>query len=550
MTNIMNTTRDPDGPSWARCQYLCNMEFKNILRVTPSPAGPGLLAWTGRAVFCLLIWLWASIVLAADPFLVAKPFGPSSTGFDPAKGSNGWYASESGIIETLFVLDTEMTLQPWLARGETNLSPLTWEIRIRDNVFFHNHAPLTAQAVKKSIERLIDEKSTGFNKRIQGLLDIKSIKVTGSLSLTVETRHPNAAFIYNLTSPETAIVDLSQKRLAGTGPFQLEKVVPNEKVVVNAFPGYWGGKPKLERAELFVIKNPVSRMLAFESGKIDMATNFPELDAVRLMKEGRARIEHRPTARLCFFFVRVKDGPLADPLIRKALNFAIDRDQLLASVLGGIGGTVGGSVFPKVLPWCNTSLRPYAYDPQRAVSLLELAGAKDLDGDGIREKDGRPLRLEMWTYETRAALKPTLELITSQLARVGIDSRIRVTKKGSPINQAMRQGRVHLNLQMWNTAPQGDPDAFLSDVFMTGARSNVMGYANPELDRLLREARTCFDPEKRFRLYNQIQQMIYEESPVIVLFHKSLVTAMTGRVRGYKIHPAEKYLLTHMIYRE
>ena len=525
------------------------MAFKKI---KPFPARPGLFhgARPGRALFCLALCLWASVCLAADPFLVAKPFGPSGSGLDPAKGDNGWYASESGIIETLFVLDTDMKLKPWLAQGFTHLSPLAWEIRIRDDILFHSRAPLTAQAVKMSIARLIDEKSNGFNKRIQSLLDIKSIRATESHTLTVETRHPNAGLIYNLTSPETAIVDLSGKTLAGTGPFRLEAVVPNEKVVVRAFAGYWGGKPGLEQAELIVIKNPVSRMLAFESEKIDMATNFPELDAVRLIKEGRGRIECGPTARLCFFFVRVKDGPLADPRVRKALNFAIDRNQILESVMGGIGGTIEGSVLPGVLPWCNRSLSAYAHDPEKAISLLEAAGARDLDGDGIREKDGRPLRLEMWTYETRAALKPTLELIKSQLARVGIDAGIRVTKKGSPINQAMRQGRVHLNLQMWNTAPQGDPDAFLSDVFMTGARSNFMGYANPQLDRLLKEARACFDPAGRSQLYNQAQQIIYEDNPVIVLFSKSLVTAMSDRVRGYRIHPAEKYLLTHMIRRE
>ena len=503
---------------------------------------------------CLALWLWAaSLAVAADPFTVAKPFGPSGTDLDPAKGSNGWYASEAGITETLFALDFDMKLIPWLALGATHVSPVSWEVRLRDNVFFHTQAPVTAQAVKISLERLIDERSNGFNKRIQGLLDIKEIRVADRHTLVFETRHPNAGFIYNLTSPETGIVDLSGKGLAGTGPFQLKKVVPNEKVVVTAFKEYWGGTPKLAQAELFVIKNPVSRMLAYESGKIDMAVNFPELDALRLMKQGKTgktSVKYLPTARLCFFFVRVKDGPLADPLIRKALNFAIDREQILNSVLGGIGGAVGASIFPDVMPWCNKGLFPYAHDPQKACGLLESAGVRDNNQDGIREKDGKPLCLEMWTYEARAALKPTLELIRSQLARVGIHARIRVTKKGSPINQAMRQGRVHLNLQMWNTAPQGDPDAFLSDVFMTNARSNVMGYANPKLDRLVTDARTCFDPAQRAVLYNQVQQMIFDESPVIVLFHKSMVTAVSDRVQGYRIHPAEKYLLTHTIDKE
>ena len=521
------------------------------LNIKPFPARTGLFyqVWPGRAVFfCLILCLAASIALAADPLIIAKPFGPSGTVLDPAKASNGWYASESGITETLFVIDVNMQLQPWLASGFQNISPLIWEIQIRDNVFLHNHEPLIALGVKQSLERLIDERSAGFNKRIQGLLDIESMEVTGAHTLVVKTYHPNAAFLYNLTSPETGIVDMAGDRFAATGPFQLEKIVPNEKTVVTAFPEYWGGKPKLARAELFVIKNPVSRMLAFESGKIDICTNFPERDAVRLMaKKGRSRIQTLSTARLCFFFVRVKDGPLADPLIRNALNFAIDREQILTSVLGGVGGTMATSVFPAILPWCNTRLVPHGHDLEKAVALLEKAGALDRDRDGIREKDGKPLCLEMWTYETRAALKPTLELIKSQLLRVGIDARIRVTKKGSPINQAMRQGRVHLNLQMWNSAPQGDPDAFLSDLFVTGARSNFMGYSNPELDKLIRKARACFDAAERVRMYNRIQEIIYKENSVIVLFHKSMVTALSDRVRNYQIHPAEKYLLTQKI---
>nr|WP_321398792.1 ABC transporter substrate-binding protein [uncultured Desulfobacter sp.] len=525
-----------------------------VLYTAHSPAGPGVSARPGRAVFCLvfclIFCLGSTTAFAAEPFTVAKPFGPADTHLDPAKGSNGWYASESGITETLFALDFDMTLIPRLARGFKNLSPVSWQIQLRNDVVFHNDLPMTAQAVQTSLEGLIDEKSDRFNKRIQGLLDINTISIKDPQTLTIETRHPNAGFIYNLTSPETAIIDLSGNTLAGTGPFQLKAVVPNEKTVVTAFHKYWNGAPKLAQAELYVIKSPVSRMLAFESGKIDIATNFPELDALRLMKNRngvKAQIIHQPTARLCFFFVRVKDGPLADPKLRNALNYAIDRNQIVASVLGGIGAEIGDSVFPKIMPWCNTALSTYAYAPEKAAALLDAAGAKDLDGDGIREINGKPLHLEMWTYETRAALKPTLELIKAQLLKVGIDTGIRVTQKGSPINQAMRQGRVHLNLQMWNTAPQGDPDAFLSDVFMTHARSNFMGYANPKLDQLLRAAKTCFDQQERTKLYNQAQQIIHDDNPVIVLFHKSMVTAMSNRVLGYRIHPAEKYLLTQSI---
>ena len=106
----------------------------------------------------------------------------------------------------------------------------------------------------------------------------------------------------------------------------------------------------------------------------------------------------------------------------------------------------------------------------------------------ILEIKGIPLILNAWTYEGRPALiKPTLELVREQLARVGIALSLKITKKGSPINRAMQKGYVHLNLQMWNTALQGDPDYFISRVFTSGQASNFMGYQNPELERLAKK---------------------------------------------------------------
>lgn len=262
------------------------------------------------------------------------------------------------------------------------------------------------------------------------------------------------------------------------------------------------------------------------------------------------KIHHSPTARLCFFFVRVADGPLADPRIRKAVNYSIDRREIVDAVLAGIGGEAGVSIFPNVLPWSNRGLKPYPYDPEKASRILADAGAIDNDGDGIRELNGRPVVLNMWTYEGRASLKPTLELVRSQLKRAGISSRIRVTRKGSPINQAMKKGEVHLNLQMWNAAPQGDPDYFISMVFTKNAGSNFMGYHNPELDELARKGKTTFDQKERKKIYDRIQEIIYEESPVIVLFHKSMVTAVNDDVENFRIHPAEKYILTHRLSRK
>ena len=403
---------------------------------------------------------------------------------------------------------------------------------------------MNADAVKWSIERIIDEKSAVFNKRIQDLLDIDSIAVADKNTVVFKTKNPNPALIYDLTSPGTGIISpkSTEEKFFGTGPFVLDETVPDEQMVLSGFDRYWGGKPGLSKAVLKVIKDPVSRMLAFESGQIDIAVNFPEHDAKRLMDRKDVRIYHKPTGRICFFFVRVADGPLADRRVRDALNLAIDREEIVNAVLAGIGGVQGISVFPETLPWCHKGLKPFVHDPDKARKLLAEAGAAD--GDGILELGGSPLVLNMWTYEGRASLKPTLELVQMQLSKVGIGAKLRVTRKGSPINEAMQKGEVHLNLQMWNAVPQGDPDYFISNIFTSDDGFNYMGYGNSELDDLAAKAKTVFDFAERKKIYDRIQEIVREESPVIVLFQKSMIAAVKDSVQSFEIHPAEKYLMT------
>ncbi len=500
----------------------------------------------------LFMPLFACAQDLSNELIIAMPFGPSVKNVDPAQGYNGWYTNEAGVTETLFVLDFNLNLAPWLAESYKNITPLTWEIKLKKGLRFHDNSSFDATAVKWTFDRIIDKKSRVFNKRLHGLLGIKKITVFDENTILFETNRPNASFLYNLTSPGTGIISLKSKKgnICGTGPFMLKKVIPNEQVIVTGFTEYWGGKPKLAGAHLKIVRNPATRMLAFEAGQVDIAASFPETDANRIKSRKGVKIVTKPTTRLCFFFVRVADGPLADPVIRKAVNYAINRDEIVNAVLAGIGGEVGASIFPQILPWSNKDLKPYPYDPVLASKLLAEAGAVDKNKDGILEINGCPLILNAWTYEGRAALKPTLELVREQLSVVGIALNLKVVKKGSAINMAMKKGYVHLNLQMWNTALQGDPDYFISQVFTSGQTSNFMGYKNPDLDRLAKKGKNTFDFKERKRIYNRIQKIIYDDCPVIVLFHKFMVSAVYDHVENYRIHPAEKYLMTREINRK
>jgi peptide/nickel transport system substrate-binding protein len=503
--------------------------------------------------FCFIVTIilglsWPAIGAGPDEEIlsIAVSYGPSVSNPDPAKGSNGWYLSEAGVTETLFALDFDMQLVPCIGESIRSIDPLVWEIRLKPGVLFHDKTPVTALAVKESLDRLVNEDSKVFNRAMAGLLDIQAVNVVDARTIRIETNSPNAALPYDLTSPATAIVSLQGGGgyVRGTGPFMLESVSPKERLILARFDNYRDGVPGLKKIVLNIIKNPATRMLAFESGQVDLVAEFPETDALRISSRKDVRIVSAATNRLCFFFVRTADGPLADIRVRRAVNYAIDREEIVSSVLGGIGGEAGGSIFPKTLFWTNSALDVHPYDPERAAALLAEAGAMDSDGDGVLELDGAPLVFNMWTYETRASLKPTLELVQAQLARVGIGAVLKVTRKGSPINRAMKRGEVQMNLQMWNAAPQGDPDFFVSRLFTSEAGANYMGYENEELDALAARGKTTFDAAERKNIYDRIQEIIYEESPVIVLFHKSMVSAVRGDLANYRVHPAEKYLVT------
>ena len=175
----------------------------------------------------LLLCLTTAAVGASPPdqLVLAKPFGPTVSFPDPAKGSNGWYTNEAGVTETLLVLDFDMNLKPWLADSYKNIGPLSWEIKLRKGVRFHDDTPFNAPAVKWAIQRMIDEGGEVFNKRIQGLLNLREIVVQDEHTLIFHTREPNAAFLYDLTSPATGIISSGSNsdHLYGTGPFVVGK---------------------------------------------------------------------------------------------------------------------------------------------------------------------------------------------------------------------------------------------------------------------------------------------------------------------------------------
>ncbi len=468
---------------------------------------------------------------------------------DPAVGWTGWYVRKAGIYETLFANDENMVLTPELATGYEQVSDTEWEISLREDVTFHDGTPFDADAVVYSINRVLDES----NSRHTEYDFIESVEKKDDYTVTITTEEAYAPTIASLTDPVTSIVSPNVEDLgteaAGTGPFKLVEFEPAVSMSVERNDNYWGGPVKLESATFEYITDPQTRAYMLEAGEVDMARGIPQAEADIIDGKSDLDVISKETLRTYFMYVNTKKAPLNNVKVRQAINYAINREQIVETALEGVGGVAAKSVFPSVMPWsANDDLEGYLHNQTEALSLLADCGITDTDGDGVLDYDGSPFELTIKTYTTRPECKPTAEVIVEQLKEIGIKARVE-TRDIPTLREEVAEGNYDLALYAWGVAPIGDPDYFLSRHFeSTGNEAGLTGYSNTEVDDWLDAARTTFDDKARWDYYKQVQEQILEDSPEIFVFYLNELVGLNTCVKGYVIYPNEITFLTKDMY--
>jgi peptide/nickel transport system substrate-binding protein len=323
---------------------------------------------------------------------------------------------------------------------------------------------------------------------------------------------------------------------AGTGPFKLVEFEPKVCLSVIRNDNYWGGQVKLESATFRYSRDPQERVLMLHSADADIARGIPQAEADIIDNDPDLDVISRETLRTYFMYVNTGKEPLNNVKVRQAINYAINREQIVDAVLEGVGGVPAKSVFPPVMPWSATEvLTGYPFNQAKALSLLGDAGITDTDGDGWLDYDGSPFELTIQTYTTRPELKPTAEVIAEQLKDIGIKASVQ-TREIPILREEVAAGNYDLALWSWGVAPTGDPDWFLSYHFeSSGKYAGWTRYSNPEVDQLLDLGRTTFDYDTRWDYYKQIQEKVLEDSPEIFVFYLNELVGLNTGVKGYEI---------------
>jgi peptide/nickel transport system substrate-binding protein len=313
----------------------------------------------------------------------------------------------------------------------------------------------------------------------------------------------------------------------GTGPFRLVEWRRGDSIIMERFPGYYGGSPdippagpaRVDRVIFKVMPDNAARVAALLAGDVDIINELP-VSAMRQVDANPATMVMKANGTRTFFVaINNAKPPFNDPRVRRALNYAVDKKLIVARLLNGTATPLNGVLSPEAFGF-NPNLPEYAYDPARAKALLAEAGVGNVQ----------------LTLDTEGALKDTAEVIAAMLSRAGLQTKVQVWEASVLIpiwRDAKQRGDHDLYLTSWGNGSL-DPSDIMMPAVRGGGRGNSAGYSNPEVDHMLDAAETEIDRDKRKALYFHVQDMVNADAPWIFLWLPQDIYGVSRRVHNWQ----------------
>ncbi len=436
----------------------------------------------------------------------------------------------STIYEGLICYDAKSgELQPRLAR-KWKCSPdcKNLTINLKENIKFHNGKKLTAAEVKSAWEKSFKNSKewssislflsiVGSNAMLEGhKQEISGIQVINDGTLKIVFNQPNAAFTYMLTSPIFWVYDSSVENSSapGTGPYLLKENPDNKDkdILLLRNEKYHRGMPRLTAINFKIYDDELKALEDYKTGELDYLDSIPfnQLKAIKKDPQYKELYLSRPLLNTYSLVLHVNKQPFVDGyLLRRALNYAIDRKAINDSILGG-AYTPARGVVPSGFAGYKSNMSGYNYDPEKARQLLEDAGY--LVGDQFI-----PLLI---SYDNDEGHQAVMEVVAQQLNQVGISVEF------SPMEwdyykKQLGKMQIACGRVSWY-ADYPDPDNFLYSMFHSSkiGVSNFSAYHNPQVDKLLDLSRKQVNPEERLEYLHQAEEIIVDDAPCLWLFQK------------------------------
>jgi ABC-type transport system substrate-binding protein len=448
------------------------------------------------------------------------------------------------IYEPLFSMTPEGELEPLLAESiDPGDEEFSWVIRLRQGVSFTDGTPFNAEAVKANLDWILTaDPAPVFAFLIDRIEDVVVVdEYTVQLNLGTDFA-PLAAHLSHgaiaMVSPRLLEQgdDVMNNTTAGTGPYILGNWTVDEAVTLTRNPDYWGNAPAIETVVFRVIREDGARIVEVEAGTVDIAVRIPPAEAARLEANPNINIVETPGLRTIYIFFNVTNEPFTDVRVRQAVNYAVDVEGIVRDLFEGAARVSDAPIAPAVFGY--SAQTPYARDVDRARELLREAGVAEGTTVTLYHPTGRYIQDAL-----------VADAIRSQLREVGLNAELRTIEWAQYVPHVRRpapENDIQFAMLGWGTVTM-DADYGLFALFHSSEHPpgfNGSFYENPEVDRLLDEARIVVDEEERRRLYDEAISIIWEDAPWLFLYSEVQLTAIRNNVDGFIVHPDESLIAT------
>jgi peptide/nickel transport system substrate-binding protein len=453
----------------------------------------------------------------------------------------------SFMYNGLVTLGRDLEIKPELATSWAfSKDCLTLDFKLHEGVRWHDGAPFTAEDVVFTWATTMNPKTPSpYRSDYQ---DVERVEALDPLTVRVTYRRPYAKALLSWSVSmlprhlleryveEGKLKEAPQNWTApvGTGPYRFKEMKSGEKVVVVANPDYFKGRPNISRIVYRIIPSQATIFLELKARGVDVAgltalqyhrqTEYPAFQ--------KAYNKFRyPGSGYTYLGFNLKDPRFADRRVRLAFAHGINKQELLDGVVLGLGRQATGPFRPGT--WAdNPAVKGVPHDTKKAMALLAEAGWKTRNAEGLLVKDGKPFTFELLTNQGNDERKKIAEIVQASLRDLGIGVDIRILEWAALLKEHVKKRNFDAMILGWGTG--SDPDQYVVwHSSQTGPDElNHISFKNAEVDALLEAGRSSCVQADRTRFYHRLHEVLAEEQPLVFLYWRDVMPAVSSRIFG------------------
>jgi peptide/nickel transport system substrate-binding protein len=474
-------------------------------------------------------------------------FSGDATSLNPVIATDqASYIAEWPIFDSLLELDEKLNVKPLLAESwDVSKDGLTYTFHLKKGVKWHDGKPFTARDVAFTFYSVLDPKVTTPHRAYFDMLAsfpeltnkenpkkpeelaVKPVEVVDDHTVRFRLRYPSGAFLAVLVNPRAGLVpehvlkgqDLNtaefNRKPIGTGPFKFVEWRRGERIVVEANDQYHGGRPGLNRIIFRIIPDAVVLVQELKAGGVDFIAQPPLTEVARLKQTPGLQVFTADNISYEYFGWRQDLPPFDDVRVRRALYHAIDVQTIVKEVLLGYASPATGQFPPS--SWAfDPSVKPYAYDPNRAKALLAEAGWKP-GPDGVLVKDGKRFSFSVRHDQANQAVKDSAVIVQEYLKKIGVEAKLEPLEWPTFVKKLFASEFEGI-LVGWTNHHDPDPFAFTIWHSSQWKGRNFGHYKNPKADEALEAARRTANQAERKKHYAEFSRILMEDAPYVFLY--------------------------------